>query len=263
METKKRLFIGLISLCTILFGLAAVLLMYALFHFEQPAARGLLLALGLLLAAFIFFIGVCILSIVLSIVRDKPMKRAGRRLYRAALSLYPLALSAGKLLGVPAKSVQGSFVEVNNRLVHAYRLSVPPEKLVALAPHCLQNSECSQRVTQDVNACLCCGKCDIGELLALCRSMHVHLFIATGGTLARKCVREVRPQAIVAIACERDLSSGIMDILPIPALGVGNRQVEGPCKNTRVDVSEVERALHFFLHSGDEKGVKKQYQAAD
>ncbi|MDK2835430.1 MAG: uncharacterized protein PWP21_207, partial [Thermosediminibacterales bacterium] len=65
--------------------------------------------------------------------------------------------------------------------------------------------------------------------------------------LARKYVNEFKPDAIVAIACERDLSSGIQDTYPIPVLGVLNKRPEGPCMNTRVDLEKVEAAINYFL----------------
>ena len=54
-----------------------------------------------------------------------------------------------------------------------------------------------------------CGKCSIGKIRELAEKRNMHFSVATGGTLARQIVREYRPQAIVAIACERDLISGM------------------------------------------------------
>lgn len=71
--------------------------------------------------------------------------------------------------------------------------------------------------------------------------------MATGGTLARKFVRDYRPRGIVAIACERDLTSGIQDSNPIPVLGVTNERPNGPCFNTRVEVPQVEEAICFLI----------------
>ena len=51
--------------------------------------------------------------------------------------------------------------------------------------------------------------------------------VVTGGTLARMKVKEARPKAIVAIACERDLASGMADVFPIPVIGVLNDVLMG------------------------------------
>ena len=75
----------------------------------------------------------------------------------------------------------------------------------------------------------------------------VNLAVVTGGTLARKKVIENKPKAIIAIACERDLTEGILDTNPLPVMGVLNIRPEGPCKNTKVDLVKVIEAIEFFL----------------
>jgi hypothetical protein len=50
----------------------------------------------------------------------------------------------------------------------------------------------------------------------------------------------------VAVACERDLSSGIIDSYPLPVLGVTNERPFGPCFNTKVDLGQVIEAIEFF-----------------
>lgn len=77
------------------------------------------------------------------------------------------------------------------------------------------------------------------------------MFIATGGTLARKIIIENKPNFIIAVACQRDLVEGIQEVFPIPVYGVLNQRPEGPCVNTRVDVSKIEKALQNILK--DEK----------
>ena len=52
--------------------------------------------------------------------------------------------------------------------------------------------------------------------------------------------------AIIAIACDRDLASGIQDASPLPVLGVLNERPCGPCFNTRVNLQDVEEAINFF-----------------
>lgn len=247
MGSHKRVFIGLLSFCTLALGAFALFLVYSLFHIELPAYQWVLRSLSMCVVLLIVLLGLGILSIVLCIMLDKPMGGFGRVLFRRTLALYPVALAVGKGVGFSASKIQGSFVEVNNRLVRSYQFGVPADKIVVLAPHCLQRSECGARITQDVENCAGCGACDIRVLLEICHRLGVHLVVVTGGTLARQTVQQIRPQAIVAIACERDLSSGIMDVLPLPALGVGNTRPEGPCCNTRVEPSAVEEAIRFFL----------------
>jgi hypothetical protein len=85
-------------------------------------------------------------------------------------------------------------------------------------------------------------------LLALRNKYEAELAIATGGTIARRIVLTKKPRTIVAVACERDLISGIQDTYPIPVFGVLNMRPNGPCVDTRVDTDTVEAAIRYFLH---------------
>ena len=64
--------------------------------------------------------------------------------------------------------------------------------------------------------------------------------------MARRIIVENRPDAIVAVACELDLTSGILDSYPIPVLGILNERPFGPCINTRVDIQKVKDAISNF-----------------
>jgi hypothetical protein len=102
-------------------------------------------------------------------------------------------------------------------------------------------------VTSEVRNCRRCGGCEIADLITMCDAYGIKMSIATGGTLARRVIVETRPKAIVAVACERDLTSGLQDAYPIPVIGVLNERPHGPCRDTRVDLSKVEAAIGFFL----------------
>ena len=86
----------------------------------------------------------------------------------------------------------------------------------------------------------------------------MHLVVATGGTLARQLVAKARPKAIIAVACERDLTSGIQDVFPIPVIGIFNERPFGPCFNTRVDIDRVEEAIQLLAEGLPANGSKEQ-----
>ena len=76
---------------------------------------------------------------------------------------------------------------------------------------------------------------------------RVPISVATGGTLARRIVVETKPDIIIGVACERDLTSGIQDSYPIPVYGIFNKRPNGPCYDTDVDIDCVESAMIAFL----------------
>ncbi len=72
----------------------------------------------------------------------------------------------------------------------------------------------------------------------------VKVYTVTGGGQARKVIRAQRPTAVIGVACERDLMSGIQDVAPkLPTLGVTNKRPNGPCKNTLIDIGELKKAI--------------------
>jgi len=152
------------------------------------------------------------------------------------------------LIGSVAKNrregYQQFIIRLNNRLLRKEKYR--PENLLILLPHCLQINECEVRLTYNIYNCKRCGKCEIRDLIHLAEDNHLNLFVATGGSLARRVIRETKPDAVIAVACENDLSSGIADTYPLPIFGITNRRPFGPCLNTRVDLSAVKEAILFF-----------------
>ncbi len=163
--------------------------------------------------------------------------------------LYPLLMLAGSFSNNRKESYQQLIITLNNKLVKRERLSV--KKILLLLPHCLQINECDIRLTFNIYNCKRCGKCEIKNLIEIADDNHLDLFVATGGSLARRIVSEVKPEAVVAVACENDLSSGIADIYPLPILGIPNERPFGPCYNTKVNLDKVKEAIEFFCKNAD------------
>lgn len=158
---------------------------------------------------------------------------------------FPLLFIWGWLFRIDGRRVQGILIKINNSLVRKCWKG-PVKTLLLLLPHCIQRSECKIRITFDVNNCERCGKCAVAELINVAEKNGIELSVATGGGIARRTVDKVRPDAVVAVACERDLISGIKDIYPVPTMGVLNERPFGPCFNTRVDIGLVKDAILFF-----------------
>ena len=232
-------FLGVVALGLIFLGFwYLVAPRLAEVYAELPVVVGLILAATYLAVVALFSL------IVISVHVQKDLISAKKITVRI---LFPLAQAIGTFVGIPKDEIRGSFVEVNNSLVRASSRLIPGDRLLLLLPHCLQSFECPHRVTSEVRNCRRCGGCEIADLITMCDSYGVKMSIATGGTLARRVIVETRPKAIVAVACERDLTSGLQDAYPIPVIGVLNERPHGPCRDTRVDLSKVEAAINFFL----------------
>ncbi|MHB9027504.1 MAG: DUF116 domain-containing protein [Candidatus Latescibacterota bacterium] len=142
----------------------------------------------------------------------------------AAARILPLAFAIAHRLGISRDRLSNSFVRFSNAVVRAtYRQKAG--KTVILIPRCLKADV--KKAVQE-----------LGERAG------VGVFVATGGGEARQIIRKERPSAVIGVACERDLISGIRDVAPkIATLGITNQRPEGPCKNTIVDLNELRVAI--------------------
>ncbi|QGY41967.1 DUF116 domain-containing protein [Pseudodesulfovibrio cashew] len=246
-RSRKRLFIGLISGTCFVFCLmlaALWIVPYVGLKSIHPAAAWVL---GALVVFFICFVSVAYWGLFLNIILRRPLP--GSRRYRGlTVKLFlPVMVLLGRAMGIDKESIMLSFISVNNELVLAEAGRYKPEEVLLLMPHCLQNSKCDRRLTYDINNCVRCGKCPIAGLLDLHDKYGVNLAVATGGTVARRIVVQMRPRMIIAVACYRDLASGIQDTYPLPVFGVLNERPHGPCLDTTVAHYLLEEALHRFL----------------
>ena len=246
--TKKRLFIGLLSL-SLLAGAALILGVWYLAVTPLHSAFGRLLFWILVgaLAGVALITALGIGGMVLTIWSAHRFLALEGSVRVAINLLFPLALVIGRFLGRQPEEIKQSFIAVNNQMIRSRRFQLSPGQLLLLLPHCLQWSLCPHKITINIDNCHRCGKCPVSDLIGLKEKYGVTLGMATGGTLARRHVKQYRPRAIVAVACERDLTSGIQDANPIPVLGVTNERPNGPCLDTGVAVDKVEEAIRFFL----------------
>lgn len=244
---RKRLFVGLLcGAMGLLFGVL-VSMGYLLLNWDRPLNRIILLILCLVLLVFFGVVASGIIGIVVTLLSARNIPSLSHVMRVTINLLFPFVMILGRVLGISREGIQGSYIEVNNQLVRTRRESFSPSEILVLAPHCLQDADCPLKITLHPDNCKRCGKCQVSELLNLRDKYGVNLCFATGGTLARRFVKTYKPRAIVAIACERDLASGIQDTNPLPVLGILNERPHGPCFNTKVDLKRVEEAILFFL----------------
>ncbi len=160
---------------------------------------------------------------------------------------YPLLEGTVDLLGMDKNQLRRKMIDNNNKRTRSKKFNLKPSEILVILPHCLQLQTCEIRITTNINNCKRCRKCDISEIIFICEKYEVNVVVATGGTLARKAILDTRPKAIVAVACERDLSSGIVDVGEIDIIGILNDRPEGPCIDTKVDTQKLEEAILFYL----------------
>jgi len=187
-------------------------------------------------------------SVLLTSILEKNFLIAKFAVNLYNIVMYPITVFLGSIIGFNREKIRESYIHVNNSFIKAIKQKFHPQEILVLLPHCLQISDCKIRLSNDIYNCKRCGRCDIAGLLAIAEKFKVSIAIANGGTLARRIVKKFKPKFIVAVACDRDLVSGIQDVFPLPVYGILNIRPEGPCFNTRVDLEKLDATLKKIIY---------------
>jgi hypothetical protein len=125
--------------------------------------------------------------------------------------------------------VENAAVKVYNALAMARGRKVARGELLVLIPRCL-------------------SKDTLDGVLGIAGQYGVPVFVATRGQLARRVIRERRPRAVVAVACERDMVSGLHDVAgKIPVLGLTMTLPSGPCKDASLNLGQFEEWVRAYV----------------
>jgi len=204
---------------------------------------------------FLFVLGGGLLLITITVITGMDLLYPhGKRSVTVTL-LFPIAVFLAQFFRINRNTLRTSFVKVNNAMTIAQRKRILGDRILILLPHCLQIDVCNRKITGNIYNCVQCGRCRVGDLVGIGKRYDLKLEVVNGGTLARRVVKQMRPDGIVAVACERDLTLGIQDVYPIPVYGVINDRPNGPCLNTCVDMGLVEEGIRFFKKMPAEKAL--------
>jgi hypothetical protein len=125
--------------------------------------------------------------------------------------------------------VENAAVKVYNELASHRGRKVGQGELLVLIPRCL-------------------SKQTLDGVLGVAGKYDVPVFVATRGQLARRVIRERRPRAVVAVACERDMVSGLHDVAgKVPVLGLTMTLPSGPCKDALLDLPKLEEWVRSYV----------------
>ena len=125
--------------------------------------------------------------------------------------------------------VEHAGIDVYNALAERRRRRVGKGELLVLIPRCLSKEA-------------------LDGVLRIAGRYEVPVFVATRGQLARRVIRERRPRAVVAVACERDMTTGLRDVAgKLPVLGLTMRLPNGPCRDAMLDLDLMERWVKSWV----------------
>ena len=145
------------------------------------------------------------------------------------------------------RAIDSLIVWLNRLRAGRARPRYAPQNVLMLLPHCLQNQACDEPLRKGLERCKGCGRCKMKELRDLAERWGVETCVASGGRLAQQRARAPHIRVILAIACKKELAEGIRATFPKRVLSVPNSWPNGPCKDTDVDVTQVETILESII----------------
>src|ERR1700716_374438 len=105
----------------------------------------------------------------------------------------------------------------------------------------------------------CLSKQARDGVLEIAGRYEVPVFVATRGQLARRVIRERRPRAVVAVACERDMMTGLRDVAgKLPVLGLTMQLPNGPCRDASIDLGQMERWVQGLVGAAPARADTKR-----
>lgn len=241
-------------------GAVAVLFTFAYRFFSIDLYNRIISVLIFLSLAIMLTVLVAMLAIF-AVVKTRKVRQFLLIPVRLGMKfVVPFALLVTDLFKKDKDIIRSLFIDINNLFVQSCKIRISPAGILMLLPHCLQDSECTAKITNSISNCKRCGKCTIGAISEIAEERGVRAVVVTGGTAARNVIAREKPQMVLSVACERDLAIGISDVSKIPVIGVTNRRPNGPCVNTTVDVGLLEDKLDCIIlrEEGNRTGSSKR-----
>jgi len=227
-DEGKRLFIIFSGIVLIIFLTATIFFLYMITPRLVQISPALSSAAWIISGALAFCIIGWFVLMVRSALTEKPSLFSfwGKRM--SINYFIPLATKLGMKFGISKDRIWNSFIKVSNSLTRSRRQKTFNGRLLVLLPRCLKPSLKK-------------------ELMEFSKCYHCEISVVPGGMEARRVAYDYKPEAIVGVACERDLLVGIQDFASrIPVLGIPNQRPEGPCKGCTVDLNQIKDAIEFF-----------------
>lgn len=228
---RKRTFLFISLIVFLIFFASSSFLLYLIFPRLQQISSWLPGTAFTAFVLFALFLFIGFLLMAFTVVLNKNFLFGFVRKAYLINSLFRLSAKIGEKFGISRDRMSNSFIKVNNALQKFICFgSIKAENLLILLPRCL-----SKEARKSVQK--------------ICQKYECKAYIASGGDAARRIIQEKKPLAILGVACERDLVSGIRDTTPkIPVIGIENKRPEGPCKNTFIDTELFEETVASILN---------------
>jgi hypothetical protein len=248
-EEPKRLFFVIVAFTFGIVFAAACLLVWGfyprLYSDVHPMAANASVAL---LVAFAVGFAIWFSAVPLAILTKKSNKLADA-VAMQFIRMFDFFSSISKHCGITKDRLGYSLLEIHNEMIRMKIRKTSNGRLLVLSPRCLDRESADQ-------------------IRSLSAEYDCDFYMAPTGAQARQKVVQAKPAAIIGIACERDLISGIRDVgYYFPVLGITNKRPIGPCKGAFIDMTELRSAIDVFRNryniGGNDSGNEASTQPSE
>ncbi len=163
-----------------------------------------------------------------------------------------------KKLGLPERLVNYTHTEIRNKLNESRYVSVPFGERILFVPQCLRNSQKCKAVLGDEGwICRECGSCKIYALSKIAEKYgYPKHFIVPGGSMVKKLIEKYRPSAVLGVACFNEVNMAMDNLQGSAVAHQAVLLLRDGCRDTDVNVDEVEEKLKLIERNGDGNNPK-------
>lgn len=167
----------------------------------------------------------------------------------SGIALQKLEQLATKV-GVEEKELFQLYVETKNRSLVKNFAATPYNERILLLPQCLRSKECPAELSKYGYECQECGRCSIEKIKQVTKKLgYKGTYVLPGGSIAKKILLEIKPQASLGVACFKELVLGSYLCEKLGIIGQGVALIRDGCINTLVDWKALNEALNIRLLS--------------
>lgn len=132
----------------------------------------------------------------------------------------------------------------NRKMAEAFA-ATPYSDRVVFVPHCMRNIEkCKAKEMGSYYVCAECGACKIGNISKKSKELgYKALYILKGGKAVKKLTEELKPKAVLGVACYFEGVMGMKESEKYGLIVQFSPLLKDGCVNTDVDLEEVYKAL--------------------
>ncbi|UCC34005.1 MAG: DUF116 domain-containing protein, partial [Candidatus Bathyarchaeota archaeon] len=153
-------------------------------------------------------------------------------------------------MGVDEKDLFQLYVETKNKAYRSKFAATPYSERILFLPQCLRSKDCQAELSEYGYNCQGCGKCRIERVILEAKSLgYKDIFILPGGSVSKKILVKEKPNALLGVACLKELMLGSFACEKFGIAGQGVALLKDGCVNTEVDWRILNDYMHLNSHS--------------